>query len=168
MSTTSKPSTARAVGTTGQAVMTRFIRDYQLGGDEQVLYETVSPDFVDHTPMFPGAPRGPEGVKAVFDALRSAFDGFSVDVLHQVADDEHVMTHKIFRGRHTGEFLGIPATGTSVRFTVMDVVRIADGRITEHWGLVDRSALLGQLQAAMDAPPDASALQPRTGGTATA
>lgn len=142
---------------TNHSLMTRFIREYQVGGDERVLHEIVSPDLVNHTPMFPVAPGGPAEVKAIFDVFRSAFDGFSIDVLHQLADEEHVMTHKVFRGRHTGDLLGFPPTGRSVRFSVMDVVRIADGRIVEHWGLVDQPALLSQLQAGTTGTPGARA-----------
>lgn len=151
------------MSTNNRVLMSRFIQGYQSGGDERVLYETVSPDFVNHTPMFPGAPGGPLEVKAIFDTFRGAFDGFSVDVCHQVADGDHVMTHKIFRGRHTAEFLGIPASGAAVSFTVMDVVRIADGLIVEHWGLVDQPALLGQISAAAQASED-SAPRPVTTG----
>ena len=125
----------------------RFIDDYQTGGDEAVLYETVSPRLVNHSPMSPDAPGGPAEVKAIFDAFRAGLEGFSVQVLHQLADDRIVMTHKVFSGRHTAELFGMPATGRDVRFAVMDVVRIADGRIVEHWGIVDVPALQGQLAA---------------------
>ena len=97
--------------------------------------------------MSPDAPGGPAEVKAIFDAFCAGLSGFSVQVLHQLADDRLVMTHKIFSGRHTGELFGIPATGRDVRFAVMDVVRIADRQIVEHWGVVDLPALQAQLAA---------------------
>ena len=57
------------------------------------------------------------------------------------------MKHKVFHGTHTGELLGIPPTGREVEILVIDVVRVADGRIVEHWGIVDRLGLLQQLGA---------------------
>lgn len=131
-----------------QALVLRFVDGYQTGGDEAVLHETVAPRMTNHTPMSPDAPGGPGEVKAIFDAFRAGLEGFSVQVLHQLADDRIVMTHKVFSGRHTGELFGIPATGRHVRFAVMDVVRIADGRIVEHWGIVDVPTLQGQLAEA--------------------
>jgi predicted ester cyclase len=56
-----------------------------------------------------------------------------------------VTTRKTFRGTHRGEFLGIAPTGRSVSFDVIDVVRIADGRIAEHWNVVDLMGLLQQI-----------------------
>jgi len=36
-------------------------------------------------------------------------------------------------GTHQGEFMGIPATGKSVSFGVIDIIRIAGGKLVEHW-----------------------------------
>jgi predicted ester cyclase len=128
-----------------KALMKRFIEEYQTGRDEQVLRDTVSSRMVNHTPMAANPPGGPEEVKAIFDAFHAAFADFSADVLDQLAEDDKVMTYKTFSGTHTGEFMGIPPTGRPVRFAVMDIVRIRDGQIVEHWGLVDQAALVAQL-----------------------
>ena len=62
-----------------------------------------------------------------------------------IAEGDRVMTYKTFTGTHTGEFQGIPPTGRPVRFDVMDIVRLEDGQIVEHWGLVDQLGLMRQL-----------------------
>ena len=82
-----------------------------------------------------------------FDGFRAGLPDFRATILHQAAEDDLVVTHKVFHGTHTGELLGIPATGREVEIVVMDVVRVAGGRIVEHWGLVDRLGLLQQLGA---------------------
>jgi predicted ester cyclase len=41
--------------------------------------------------------------------------------------------------------MGAPATGRQISLDVIDIVRIADGRIVEHWNLVDQLGLLRQL-----------------------
>jgi len=64
-----------------------------------------------------------------------------------VADGDRVVNHTRMIGTHTGELFGMPATGRGVRFAVMDVVRIEDGQIVEHWGLVDLPSLQAQLAA---------------------
>ena len=53
----------------------------------------------------------------------------------------------MFHGRHTGEFQGIEPTGREVEIHVIDIVRVANGRIVEHWNCVDRLGLLAQLGA---------------------
>ncbi|MFD7159836.1 ester cyclase [Kribbella sp. NPDC059898] len=132
---------------TNKTIMKRFINDYQVGDDQQVLYATVSPTLVNHTPMFPDAPGGPAEVKTIFDLFHAAFTDFGAEVLDQLAEGDKVFTYKAFTGTHTGDFLGVAPTGAQVRFEVMDIVRIADGQIVEHWGLVDQLSLLRQLGA---------------------
>jgi predicted ester cyclase len=41
--------------------------------------------------------------------------------------------------------MGIPATGRKIDIPVMDTGRVRDGRFSEHWGLVDVSAMMTQL-----------------------
>jgi predicted ester cyclase len=135
------------VSETNKTIIKRFITDYQTGNDQQVLQETVSPNMRNRTPMFPNAPGGPAEVKTIFDMFHAAFAGFAVEILDQLADDDKVMTYKVFTGTHTGQFTGIAPTGRPVRFEVMDIVRIADGQIVEHSGLVDQLGLLRQLGA---------------------
>lgn len=47
------------------------------------------------------------------------------------------------RGTVTGPFFG-PPPGRPVDFTVIDIARVAGGRIVEHWGVPDRFAMLAQ------------------------
>ena len=48
-------------------------------------------------------------------------------------------------GTHTGEFMGIPATGKRVSFTEIHIVRIANGKAVEHWGNQDDMGMMQQL-----------------------
>jgi predicted ester cyclase len=43
--------------------------------------------------------------------------------------------------------MGIPATGKRVTVRVMDFIRIRDGKVAEHWNIVDVAGLLAQLGA---------------------
>jgi hypothetical protein len=40
-----------------------------------------------------------------------------------------------------------PPSGRPIDITVVDIARIVDGRIVEHWGVPDRFALLAQTGA---------------------
>ncbi|HEY7257837.1 MAG TPA: ester cyclase [Gaiellales bacterium] len=127
-------------------VVRRFIDEYQTGASDAAFAELLDPDVVDHSRP-PGIARGAEGVRQQFDGFRAGLPDFRATILHQVAEGDLVITHKVFNGTHTGELLGIPPTGREVEILVMDVVRVADGRIVEHWGVVDRLGLLQQLGA---------------------
>jgi predicted ester cyclase len=127
-------------------IVRRFIDEYQTGADEAAFAELLDPDVVDHSRP-PGIAPGAEGVRQQFDGFRAGLPDFRATILHQVAEGDLVVTHKVFHGTHTGELLGVPATGREVEIVVMDLVRVAGGRIVEHWGLVDRLGLLQQLGA---------------------
>ena len=123
------------------AAVQRFIHEYQNKGDLDAFRELMHPEFVDHSRP-PHVALGPEGVRQQFDAFRSVLTGFQADVVLQVAQDDLVSTHKVFSGIHTGAFLGIAPSGERVELSVSDTVRLRDGRIIEHWGVLNIAPLL--------------------------
>jgi predicted ester cyclase len=125
-------------------VVLRFITEYQNEADERAFTALMHPDFVDHSRP-PGIAAGLEGVRQQFDGFRAAFSEFRAEVLQMVAEGDVVMTRKLFHGTHTGEFQGIAPTGNEVAIHVIDVVRVRDGRIVEHWGLTNTVGLLEQV-----------------------
>ena len=77
--------------------------------------------------------------------FRSAFPDFKVTIDDMIAEGDKVVVRGTWSGTHKGEFMGIPATGKSVSFGVIDTVRIAGGKMVEHWGLMDNFRLMQQL-----------------------
>jgi predicted ester cyclase len=133
-----------------KTVVRRFVDEYQTGADDRAFAELLHPDVVDHSRPAGIAP-GAEGVRQQFEDFRAAFDGFSAQILDLIADGDKVVTRKLFRGTHNGNFQGIEPTGADVEIHVIDIVRVQDSRIVEHWNCVDRAGLLTQL-GAMPAP----------------
>jgi predicted ester cyclase len=129
-----------------KTVVRRFVDEYQTGADDRAFAELLHPDVVDHSRP-PGIAPGAEGVRQQFDGFRAAFDGFSAHILDQVAEGDKVVTRKVFRGRHSGSFQGIEPSGVDVEIHVIDIVRVQDGQIVEHWNCVDSLGLLAQLGA---------------------
>ncbi len=62
-----------------------------------------------------------------------------------IAEDDKVVTRGIFTGTHQGELMGIPPTGKQVKFSVVHIDRVVDGKIVEHWGQGDTFAMMQQL-----------------------
>jgi predicted SnoaL-like aldol condensation-catalyzing enzyme len=111
-------------------IVRRFVDEYQSGGSESAFAELLDPDVIDHSRP-PGIAPGAEGVRQQFDAFRAALPGFRATILDQVAEGDKVVTHKLFHGT--------PEGGDEVEIKVIDIVRIEDGRIVEHWNVVDRA-----------------------------
>jgi predicted ester cyclase len=129
-----------------KALVRRLVVEAQQNGNLQVVDEILAPDFVDHTPL-PGIPPTRDGVKSFFAALQAALPDLRIEILDQIAEGGGVATRKRFTGTHGGPFLGVPASGLPIDFEVIDILRSRDGRITDHWVVVDQLGLLTQLGA---------------------
>ena len=108
------------------------------------LDEFFASDVVDHSAP-PGLPPGVEGVRAVLGAIRAAFPDHDAQIVHIVAEGDLVATYKTLTGTHMGDFFGLAATGLRATIRVMDFVRYDDGRVAEHWNIVDLAGLRAQL-----------------------
>jgi predicted ester cyclase len=52
-----------------------------------------------------------------------------------------------FTSMHKGQFEGMPTTNRSVKIRSADLYRIENGKIVEHWDVVDRLDLFKQTGA---------------------
>jgi steroid delta-isomerase-like uncharacterized protein len=104
----------------------------------------LSPDFADHTPAV-GLPPGVEGVRAFFTMQFAAFPDSRSTSLDMIAEGDKVVHRMSTEGTHQGEFLGIPATGKRVTMAYIDIWRIADGKLAEHWVEADMMGMMQQL-----------------------
>jgi len=115
-------------------------------GNLDAFYETVDPNIVDHSGL-PGIPQGLEGVRQWFSTLRSAFPDLRINAEDIIAEGDKVVARYGVTGTHQGEFWGIGPTGKQVTFSGIDIVRVADGKLVEHWGEIDALGLMQQLGA---------------------
>jgi predicted ester cyclase len=92
-----------------------------------------------------GTPPGRDGVKSFFAMIDSAFAGATYEFADLIADGDKVAWRWTLRAKHTGPFQGLPATGRPVAITGMSMVRVANGKLAEHWGEQDMLGLLQQL-----------------------
>lgn len=116
-------------------------------GNMSMADEFLSPDFVEHEELPPGIPPGREAPKALFTMLRNAFPDFKATIDDIVAEGDRVVIRQTWSGTQKGEFMGIPPTGKSVSFRVIDILRMAGGKCVEHWGVMDNMAMMQQLGA---------------------
>ncbi len=77
--------------------------------------------------------------------FRQAFPDSYFTVEDMIAEGDKVATRKTFHGTHQGEFMGIPPTGQQVSIGLIDIVRIVDGRVVEHWAMGDNLGMMQQL-----------------------
>ncbi len=115
-------------------------------GDFGVAHDIVGEDCVFHDGP-PGLLPGPDGVKEWAIMIRNGFPDIHVTEEEFIAEGDRVACRFVAQATHGGEFMGVPATGKQVRVSGIDIMRIAGGKIVEHWGTVDTLGLMQQLGA---------------------
>lgn len=109
------------------------------------LRELLADDFVDHEPNPMTTGQGPEGAVSWAQAMFAAFPDVRMDVRDVIAEDDRVVGRVRMTGTHTGELLGMPPTHRRIDVETIDIMRVRDGRIVEHWGVSDQTAMYTQL-----------------------
>jgi steroid delta-isomerase-like uncharacterized protein len=127
-----------------KAVVRRNTEEVQSRGNFEAFEELFADDFVDHTPQ-PNMTPNKDGVRDLYKRIRAAFPDFHADIHWQAADGELVTTYKTYHGTHGGMFLGIAPTGRKIHFETVDVMRVHNGKITDHWGVANLFSLMQQL-----------------------
>jgi steroid delta-isomerase-like uncharacterized protein len=127
-----------------KALVRRFVDEVQSGGNIDLIDEICSPGFVNHSAP-PGIPANREGIKILTAMFRGAFPDSHFTIEDMVAEGDKVVTRKTFHGTHEGEFMGIPPSGRAVSMGLIDIVRVSDGRVVEHWAMGDSLGLMQQL-----------------------
>ena len=75
----------------------------------------------------------------------SAFPDLEHIIEDTVAEDGKAVLRFTLHGTHKGDFMGIPPTGKEVRVACMAIFQIADGKITEVYGILDQFGMMQQL-----------------------
>ena len=126
------------------ATARRFFDEIWSQGEFDVADELFAPEYVGHPSGPEQSVRGPEGVKQYIGRLREGVADLTMTVEEQVAHQDKVATRWTARGTHTGELMGMDATGRTATVTGITIQRFgADGRIVEGWTNWD---MLGMVQ----------------------
>jgi len=105
-----------------KGVVRRWIEAYN-DRDTQAEADARAPGYVTHTPGLPGT------VEDIF------------------SEGDMVAARIAFHGTHRGEFQGIPPTEKRVTFSGIEIDRMVDGKVQEHWFEMDLLGLMQQLGA---------------------
>jgi predicted ester cyclase len=101
-------------------------------------------EFVDHDPA-EGQPAGSAGVAWYWEQFGQSFSEIERSLIETIATPEHIVTVSEISAKHTGDWLGHPATDR--RFTVrnVQVIKLRNGKPVERWGSTDELGMLRQL-----------------------
>lgn len=139
------------MGEQAKMVVRHFVEQVQDRHRLDLIYELFEPGYIDHFKaggMPPAAATDAvDTFKRFFAGILRAFPDLRVTLEDQIAEGDKVVTRKTFRGTHRGEFLGIAPSGKSLELELIDIFRVTNGRLAEHWAQFDVMAVLRQIGA---------------------
>lgn len=116
--------------------------------DEELISKTFDelfdPDAAMAAPL-PLEVSGAEAIKEVFKTLHRAYPDLRVTIEDLIEEGDKVVARNTVTGTHQGEYMGVAPTGKSVTYDEIFVIRFADGRIAQTWGVVDVVSQMRQL-----------------------
>lgn len=135
-------------------IVERATEDFINRGDEAAADETFTQNYIEHA--HPGVGNLAD-FKVYMRGLRKSLGNFAIDIQMVLVDGDYVIHRAFLKGTHQDTLFGLPATGRKVAIEVIDIFRLENGKIAEHWGQADTPGLLAQIGIAP--PPGASAGQ---------
>ncbi len=91
-------------------------------------------DFIEHNRNLAS---GLAGKKSFVASVLAGFSDYHGEIEQIVAEGDRIAVRILWTGTQDGPFLGRPPTGRKVRFATADFFRIQDGKLAEHWDVVD-------------------------------
>jgi steroid delta-isomerase-like uncharacterized protein len=127
-----------------KAIVRRYLDEVWNKGNVNIYDEVMAPTYARYMNTS-GAYLDREGQKQRISGIRKAFSELYLVLEDMMAEGEKVTIRVTLHGRHTGNFMGVPATGKEVAIGAIDILRLVDSKVVEHWGVMDTFGLMQQL-----------------------
>jgi predicted SnoaL-like aldol condensation-catalyzing enzyme len=104
----------------------------------------VRSDYIQHNPL---VKQGACGFKEFFAAWFNSVPDWRYSLNKLVAEGNEVWVYGTYAGTLSKDWLGISASGQKYAFDAVDIFRLEDGKLVEHWDVMDIYGLFKQLGA---------------------
>lgn len=82
-------------------------------------------------------PLGVEGMRKHLLEVKETYPDYTMKVIRQYTDGDHVISEFVMQGTHEGEWLGMRPSRQRLVFTGVNIDRVRAGKILEHSGAVN-------------------------------
>ena len=116
---------------TEKELVYRFFKDGYEIRDYDAVLTYLAEDYLDHSPA---AARSNAQAVGILRIVAGQFTGMKIELLDLFGENGMVAARVRYDGIHSGECMGIPATGRRITFEALETFRVENGRIVESWG----------------------------------
>lgn len=93
-------------------------------------------------------PPGLQGFKAIGRVINAAFPDVRVTETDLITAGDRVVERSDVVGTHLGDFMGVPPTWRTVKWSEIHIYRLSGGKIAEHWVELAMLEIMQQIGAA--------------------
>ena len=140
-------SPARAADYEGNKELYRhYMEDLWIKHDQSAVERYLAPNFVEHNQALPP---GRDGRWGFVSEVITAFPDYHPEIQEIVADGDRVVARVQWTGTQDGPYRGRPPTHNKLVWSTADFFRFENGKIAEHWDVVNilpRMIALGEIQ----------------------
>ncbi|WP_412538777.1 ester cyclase [Longispora sp. K20-0274] len=109
-----------------------------------LIDDVFAPDFVEHV-LIPGYTPDRAGLHRFFDDYLAAFPDMHCAIQNEVNEGDKHVIHITATGTMRGDLMGMPAANKQASWEEIHISRMRDGKIVEHWGVIDQLGMMQQL-----------------------
>lgn len=131
--------------TNNRRIIERYYNEVWNEGKLDVLDELLSKDYINHTPSTPNPPAGPDGLKPIVAAIRKGFPDLHYEIQDVIATQDKIVARVVMTGTQTDTLFGLPPTGKKIMVNQINIEKIENGKIVEHWRVTDELTMMKQL-----------------------
>jgi predicted ester cyclase len=125
------------------SLISDFAQQVFVNKDLNNLNQFMGEDYIQHNPY---VEQGSDGFKRFFETWFTAIPDFQYELKNLIVNDDFIWVYGSYSGTHSNEWLGIPATQAEYQFDAVDIFRVEDGKLAEHWDVMDLYSLFQQLK----------------------
>jgi len=128
-----------------KSVVRRFYDKVMNGRNLAVLDDILAPTFEGFRVEGQTLSQNRQEFTQTMAMILNAFPDFHQTIHDWIAEKDKVVARWTIQGTQQGEYLGIPPTGKQINATGIDIFRVVDGRMEEHWVELDMLGTMQQL-----------------------
>ena len=106
----------------------------------------MAEDFIEHEEI-PGMGNTRDTPRQLLKMMHAAISDFHVEVHDLIQEGDKLVARTSFVGTHTGDFMGVPASGNSVDINAIDILEFRGDQCIAHWGVMDMAGAFAQMGA---------------------
>lgn len=112
-------------------LVTQFFMEGYQNKNYNFILKCLSEDYIDHSPA---EARSNQEAVNILIAVSKMFGDMQITIADVFSENGMVAVRVRYKAVHTGECMGIAATGRSISFEALENFKVVDGKIVESWG----------------------------------